>query len=128
MRLIVRSRSYPPSGIGPPGAAKLQLLVRFARWVGNSTITEEINFVPYAQVLLCQLALQTLVLIMDGSVVGRGCVALMLHVAYTGRALAQAYGDLGKTASFSKLSTRGGFFPFGALGVLLSLQMVMFAY
>jgi hypothetical protein len=33
------------------------------------------------------LALETLVLVMDGSVVGRGCVALMLHVIYKGRAL-----------------------------------------
>ena len=38
------------------------------------------------------------------------------------------FGDLGKTASFSNLWTQGGFFPFGALGVFLSMQMVMFAY
>lgn len=38
------------------------------------------------------------------------------------------FGDLGKTASFSNLWTGGGFFPFGALGVLLPMQMVMFAY
>ena len=38
------------------------------------------------------------------------------------------FGDLGKTASFSNLWTQGGFFPFGTLGVLLTLQMVMFAY
>lgn len=38
------------------------------------------------------------------------------------------FGDLGETASFSNLWTQGGFFPFGALGVLLPLQMVMFAY
>jgi AAT family amino acid transporter/D-serine/D-alanine/glycine transporter len=38
------------------------------------------------------------------------------------------FGDLGKTASFSNLWTGGGFLPFGALGVLLSMQMVMFAY
>jgi AAT family amino acid transporter/D-serine/D-alanine/glycine transporter len=31
-------------------------------------------------------------------------------------------------ASFSNLWTQGGFFPFGVLGVLLPLQMVMFAY
>src|SRR5246127_4673115 len=31
------------------------------------------------------------------------------------------FGDLGKTASFSNLWTQGGFLPFGALGVLLSL-------
>ena len=38
------------------------------------------------------------------------------------------FGELGKTAGFSNLWTSGGFFPFGALGVLLSMQMVMFAY
>jgi AAT family amino acid transporter/D-serine/D-alanine/glycine transporter len=38
------------------------------------------------------------------------------------------FGDLGKTASFSNLWTQGGFFPFGALGVVLTLQIVMFAY
>jgi AAT family amino acid transporter/D-serine/D-alanine/glycine transporter len=38
------------------------------------------------------------------------------------------FGELGETASFSNLWTQGGFFPFGALGVLLPLQMVMFAY
>ena len=64
---------------------------RFARWVRNDRITEEVYFVPYAQVLLAQLALHTLVLIMDGSVVGRGCVALMMHVVYKGRALPVAW-------------------------------------
>ena len=38
------------------------------------------------------------------------------------------FGDLGKTASFFNLWTNCGFFPFGLFGVLLSLQMVMFAY
>lgn len=37
-------------------------------------------------------------------------------------------GDLGKTASFSNLWSNGGFLPFGILGVLLTLQIVMFAY
>ena len=37
-------------------------------------------------------------------------------------------GDLGKTASFSNLWAHGGFFPMGVLGVVLALQMVMFAY
>ena len=37
-------------------------------------------------------------------------------------------GGLGKTASFTNLWTHGGFFPFGALGVVLTFQMVMFAY
>jgi len=64
---------------------------RFARWARNDRITEEVYFVPYAQVLLAHLALHTLGLIMDGSAVGRGCVALMMHVVYKGRALPVAW-------------------------------------
>src|SRR5262245_24613457 len=64
---------------------------RFARWVENTGITTEGYFVPYAEMLLAHLALQTLVLIIDGSVVGRGCVALMIHVVYKGRALPLAW-------------------------------------
>src|SRR3569833_850206 len=37
-------------------------------------------------------------------------------------------GDLGATASFSNLWTHGGILPFGILGVLLTMQMVTFAY
>ena len=37
-------------------------------------------------------------------------------------------GALGPTASFSNLWTPAGFMPFGPLGVLLTLQIVMFAY
>src|SRR5262245_53142151 len=75
----------------PDGTQAESRVKRFARWVRNARITEEVYFVPYAQVLLAHLALQTLVLIIDGSVVGRGCVALMIHVVYTGRALPLAW-------------------------------------
>lgn len=71
-----------PNGTKPESRVK-----RFARGVDNAIITEEVYFVPYAEVLLQHLALQTLVVIIDGSVVGRGCVALMRQVVYTGRAL-----------------------------------------
>lgn len=37
-------------------------------------------------------------------------------------------GDLGATASFANLWSHGGLLPFGILGVLLTLQIVMFAY
>ena len=75
----------------PEGTQAESRVKRFARWVRNDRITAEVYFVPYAQVLLAQLALQTLVLVIDGSVVGRGCVALMLHVVYKGRALPVAW-------------------------------------
>ena len=38
------------------------------------------------------------------------------------------FGDFGAQASFTNLWTHGGFLPFGTLGVLLTLQIVMFAY
>jgi AAT family amino acid transporter len=46
-----------------------------------------------------------------------GLAIIFLHV-----------GDLGATASFANLWTHQGFLPFGILGVLLTLQMVTFAY
>src|SRR5262250_1190592 len=64
---------------------------RFARWCDNASILEEVYFLPYANVLLRHLALQTVVLVMDGSGVGRGCTALMIHVVYKGRALPLAW-------------------------------------
>src|SRR6266542_7051586 len=67
-----------PNGTKPESRVK-----RFARWFDNARILEEVYFLPYADVLLRHLALQTVVLVMDGSSVGRGCTALMIHVVYT---------------------------------------------
>ncbi len=38
------------------------------------------------------------------------------------------FGEAGRTASFANLTSHGGFFPAGILGVVLVLQIVMFAY
>src|ERR671915_26912 len=62
-----------------------------SRWLDNDAIKEEIYFLPYAEMLLNCLVLETLVLAMDGSGVGRGCSALMIHVIYKGRALPLAW-------------------------------------
>ena len=78
--------SHVPDGTTPESRVK-----RLARWVDNDTITEDVSFFPYGQVWLAQLALQTLVLVIDGRVIGRGGVALMVHVLYTGRALPLAW-------------------------------------
>ena len=75
-----------PNGTQPESRVK-----RFARWLDNAHILEEVYFLPYADVLLRHLALQTLVLVMDGSGVGRGGTALMIHVIYKGRALPLAW-------------------------------------
>jgi hypothetical protein len=64
---------------------------RFARWLDNARILEERYFLPYAELLLTHVAVETLVLVMDGSVVGRGGVALRIHVLDKGRALPLAW-------------------------------------
>jgi hypothetical protein len=75
-----------PNGTQPESRGK-----RFARWLDNTRILEAVYLLPYADVLLRHLAWQTVVLVMDGSGVGRGCTALMIHVIYKGRALPLAW-------------------------------------
>src|SRR5438132_2109247 len=75
-----------PNGTKPESRVK-----RFARWFDNDHILEEVYFLPYADILLRHFALQTVVLVMDGSVAGRGCKARMIHVVYKGRALPLAW-------------------------------------
>jgi hypothetical protein len=75
-----------PDGTKPESRVK-----RFARWLDNERILEEVYFLPYAAILLAHLARETVVLVMDGSVVGRGCTALMIHVVCQGRALPLAW-------------------------------------
>jgi hypothetical protein len=58
----------------PDGQKPESRVKRLARWLDNECILEEMYFLPYAKILLPHLALETLVLVMDGSVVGRGCV------------------------------------------------------
>lgn len=71
----------------PDGNLPESRVKRFARWRQNDWVTAAVYFLPYAKVLLAHVALPTLILVIDGSVVGRGCVALMIHVLYPGRAL-----------------------------------------
>ena len=64
------------------------------------------GLLPDVDVLPRHLALQTVVLVMDGSGVGRGCTALMIHVVYKGRALPLAWRvRQAPRATFLKTST-----------------------
>jgi hypothetical protein len=83
-----RSSQMPSIATKIPDRAKPESRVkRLSRWLNNDAIKEELYFLPYAEMLLNCLALETLVLVMDGSGVGRGGCALMIHVIYKGRAL-----------------------------------------
>ena len=78
---------HAPTG----GAEQESLITRFRRWLKHDTNTIKGWFLPGAKALLANLAQQPLTLVLDGSVVGRGCVALMLSVVYHGRALPLAW-------------------------------------
>jgi hypothetical protein len=69
------------------GARQESLIRRFTRFLKNERQTIDAWFLPVAAQLLTTLAKEPLELVMDGSTVGRGCLALMLSVVYHGRAL-----------------------------------------
>jgi hypothetical protein len=69
------------------GAKQESVIDRFRRWLKHDRQTLDGWFLPVAKELLQTLATQPIRLVMDGSVVGRGCIALMLSVVYHGRAL-----------------------------------------
>jgi Transposase DDE domain len=87
-----KSRQLPSIATKIADRAKPESRVkRLSRWLDNEQIKEEIYFLPYAELLLQHLALERLVLVMDGRGVGRGCCALMIHAIYKGRALPLAW-------------------------------------
>lgn len=64
---------------------------RFSRWLKDDAVEFETYFMPFACALIRFLAAHGLVLVIDGSVVGRGCVALVVGVVYKKRALPLAW-------------------------------------
>jgi len=71
----------------PSKADRESRIKRFARWLQNTDVTQMSYFAPFAEALLIGLATQPLVLVIDGSTVGRGCQCLMVSVVYRNRAL-----------------------------------------
>ena len=69
------------------GATQESLIKRLRRFLQHEAHTVESWFLPVAQALLQALAHQPIQVVMDGSTVGRGCLALMVSVVYHGRAL-----------------------------------------
>jgi hypothetical protein len=113
--IVGRQRTPLPHSApqGPDGTQPESRVTRLARWRQHNPGTEDGYGVPYAEVLLRPLAFQTLVLRIDGRVVGRGCGALMRHVVSTGRTLPLGWqGRQGKQGPFpadlpSALVTQG---------------------
>jgi hypothetical protein len=84
-----RSTNLPTiAGKAPDKTKKESRVKKFHRWVKNERIDAQIYFLPFVDALLRSLAeAGPLLLAMDGSEVGRGCLTLMVSVIYKKRAL-----------------------------------------
>jgi hypothetical protein len=65
--------------------------MRLRRWVKNSEIDADVVYMPFARQILGAMSTSPLMLVMDGSQVGRGCMVLMVCVLYKKRALPIAW-------------------------------------
>ena len=61
------------------------------RWLTNASVTPARYFLPFAAAVIQSLAHCPLVLVIDGSTVGRDCLALVVSLVYHGRALPLAW-------------------------------------
>jgi hypothetical protein len=88
-----RSTNLPAiAGKVPDGTKKESRVKRFSRWMKNERIDAGVYYLPYADALLRSLAAErVLLLAIDGSEVGRKCLALMVSVIYKKRALPIAW-------------------------------------
>lgn len=87
-----KSTNLPHVASKVPDGMKLDSRVkRFTRWVNNDNVETDIYFLPYAEDLLASLVVRPLDVVMDGSTVGRGCLALLVSVVYQKRALPLAW-------------------------------------
>ena len=79
------------SGEVPTEAKEKSTEMRMRRWVKHEKIGVEVTYMPFARQILEALASTSLVLAMDGSTIGRGCMVLMVGVIYRKRALPLAW-------------------------------------
>jgi hypothetical protein len=71
----------------PDGKQRQSRVKRFERFLKNERITQETFFLPFAEALLASLPEGPVVLVMDASEVGRGCLALVVSALFKKRAL-----------------------------------------
>ena len=87
---IVISRKAQLSAVSAETATKAKdksTEMRLRRWVKHDSIDTDVVYMPFARQILAALSALPLILVMDGSQVGRGCMVLMVSVLYQNRAL-----------------------------------------
>lgn len=75
----------------PHPAKPASLEKRMQRFVKNKRVDVAINYLPFAELILAHLADKPLLLAIDGSQVGRGCMAIVVGVIYKRRAIPLAW-------------------------------------
>jgi len=75
----------------PVEAKEKSIEMRMRRWVKHEEIDVETVYLPFARQILEALSSMPLLMVMDGSQVGRGCMVLMVGVLYKKRALPIAW-------------------------------------
>lgn len=91
---IVLGRKVQLSSISlevPHPAKPASLEKRMQRFVKNKRFEVVVNYLPFARQILTHLADKPLVLAIDGSAVGRGCMAIVVGVIYRKRAIPLAW-------------------------------------
>ena len=85
-QLSAMSGEIPGQGAKPQSIEK-----RMRRFVKNERVDEKVLYLPFAEMILQQLAQHTLYIAIDGSTVGRGCMTVMVGVVYRQRMLPLAW-------------------------------------
>ena len=75
----------------PHQAKPASLEKRMQRFVKNERFEVAVNYLPFAKLILGHLADKPLLLAIDGSQVGRGCMAIVIGVIYKQRAIPLAW-------------------------------------
>ena len=90
--LVGRETQLPKIALNVPDpVAAASVEKRVKRLLINNSVSEEIYFFPFIQTMLLKLGLEELVIAIDGSVAGRGCICLMASLIYKKRALPLAF-------------------------------------
>ena len=86
--ILGKDTQLPQIALNVPEPIKLPSTEkRFKRLIINEKVDEQTYFLPFIQRALANLALEEMVLAIDGSLVGRGCICLMISLIYKNRAL-----------------------------------------
>jgi hypothetical protein len=87
---IVRSKSTQNRKVAEQSGLESKVesrIKQLERWYKNENVSYELDYLPYISQLLEEFRDAPLVLAIDGSAIGRGCMALMINLIYEKRAI-----------------------------------------